>query len=43
MLIYMFIANWYINCEYLFKHGVPEAILKMLATENDADGCRMRL
>ena len=37
-LIYVFITNWYINNEYLFIHGIPEAILWLLATENEADG-----
>ena len=35
----MFIINQYVNSEYLFIHGIPEAILEMLATENDAHGC----
>ena len=26
-----------------FTHGIPEAILKMLARENDADGCWVQL
>ena len=39
----MFITNWYVNSEYLFIHGIPGAILEMLAAENNADGCWMRL
>ena len=39
----MFVSNQYVNSEYLFIHGIPEAILEMLAAENDADGCWMRL
>ena len=39
----MFIINQYVNSEKLFKHGIPEAILEMLAAENDTDGCCMRL
>ena len=35
----MFITTKYINCEYVFIHGIPKAILKMSPTENDADGC----
>ena len=31
--------NYDVNyLQYLFMHGIPEAILKMLAAENDADG-----
>ena len=41
--MYVFITNQYVNSEYLFIHGIPEAILEMLAAENDADGCWMRL
>ena len=40
---YMFKTNQYANSEYLFIHGIPEAILEMLGPENDADGCWMRL
>ena len=39
----MFITNQYVNNEYFFVHGIPEVILEMLAAENDADGCWMRL
>ena len=42
-LIYVFTTNQYVNSEYLFIHGIPEAILEMLATENDAVDCWMRL
>ena len=42
-VLYMFITNQYVNREYLFIHGIPQAILEMLAAENDADGCWMRL
>ena len=35
----MFITNQYVNSEYLFIHGIHGAIIKMLATENSADGC----
>ena len=41
--IYMLITKWYVHSEYLFIHGIPEAILKMSATGNDADGCWTRL
>ena len=41
--IYMFTTNQYVNNEYLSIHGILEAILKMVATEKDADGCWMRL
>ena len=34
---YLFITDQYVNSEYLFIHGIPEAILDMLAAENDAD------
>ena len=44
MLIYMFITDWYVNSQFLFTNGIrPDAILKMSATETDADGCWMRL
>ena len=39
----MFMTNQYVNSEYLFIHGIPEAILEMLAAENDTDSCWMRL
>ena len=42
-LIYVFITNQYVNSEYLFIYGIPKAILEMLAAENDADGCWIRL
>ena len=35
----MFITNQYVSNEYLLLHGILEAILEMLATENDVDGC----
>ena len=42
-IIYMFLTNQYVNSEHSFIHGIPEAIREMLAAENDADGCWMRL
>ena len=39
----MFMTNYYVNTEYWFIHGIPEAILKTSATENDADGCWIQL
>ena len=38
-VIYMFVTNQYVNSQYSLIHGIPEAILEMLAAENDADGC----
>ena len=38
VLIHVFLTNKYADTECLFIHGIPEAIRKMLATENYADG-----